>query len=148
MIGLHTRIKNNRSQVASTPPLLIVLSGVIGLIFWGTSAIRHGLLQSNAYDLGLFDQWAWLIGTGATPISSMEQVHVLADHGAWVFYIAGWAYRLLPSVQWLLASQALALSFTAIPIWWLARQAGLGLRQCWLISGPVSYTHLTLPTKA
>ena len=117
MNGLQTLTRNNRSQVSSTSPLLIRLSGVIGLIFWSTSAIRHDLLQSNAYDLGLFDQWAWLIGTGATPISSMEEVHVLADHGAWMFYIAGWAYRLLPSVQWLFASQALALSFTAIPIW-------------------------------
>ena len=135
MNGLHPRTKNNRSQLTNAPPLLIALSAGIGLIFWGTSALRHGLLQSNAYDLGLFDQWAWLIGVGAEPVSSMEQVHVLADHGAWMFYIAGWAYRLLPSVQWLLASQAMALSFTAIPIWWLARQAHLNFRQCWLMCG-------------
>ena len=135
MNGLQTLTRNNRSQLGSTPALLIVLSGGIGLIFWCTSAIRHGLLQSNAYDLGLFDQWAWLIGTGANPISSMEQVHVLADHGAWMLYAAGWAYQLLPSVQWLLASQALALSCTAIPIWWLSRQAELSWRQCWLICG-------------
>ena len=107
----------------------------VGLLFWLSAAARHGLLQSNAYDLGLFDQWAWLISRGLPPISSMEQVHVLADHGAWMLYIAGGAYRLLPSVQWLLASQAIALSLTALPIWWLARQAGLPERRCWLICG-------------
>ena len=104
---------------------LMALAALVGLLLWGLAAARHGLLQSNAYDLGLFDQWAWLIGSGAEPTSSMEAVHVLADHGAWVFYLAGAAYWIVPSVQWLLASQALALSFTVIPIWWLARQANL-----------------------
>ena len=65
----------------------------------------------------------------------MEHVHVMADHGAWMLYLAGVAYWVLPSVQWLLASQAMALSITALPIWWLAKQAGLGPRQCWLVCG-------------
>ena len=120
---------------ASRSSRLVVVALLISLLFWLCAAARHALLQSHAYDLGLFDQWAWLISRGLPPISSMEQVHVLADHGAWMLYIAGGAYRLLPSVQWLLASQALALSLTALPIWWLARQAGLPERRCWLICG-------------
>ena len=123
------------SQPRGCPPLLLALCAGLGLLLWGVAAARHGLLQSNAYDLGLFDQWAWLIGSGAAPISSMEQVHVLADHGAWMLYLAGAAYRILPSIHWLLASQALALSCTALPVWWLAKQAGLGPRQCWLACG-------------
>ncbi len=115
------------------PSLLLALAAGFSLVLWGCSAIRHGLLQSNAYDLGLFDQWSWLIGSGAAPVSSMEQVHVLADHGAWMLYLAGGAYRIVPSVQWLFASQALALSFTAIPLWLLAQQAGLNRRRCWLV---------------
>ena len=95
--------------------------------------MRHGLLQSNAYDLGLFDQWVWLISQGVEPISSMEKVHVLADHGAWLLYFAALSYRLHASVQWLLASQAIALSLTAIPLWCLAKQAGLPERRCWWI---------------
>ena len=121
------------SQPWSFPPQLLALCAGLGLLLWGVAATRHGLLQSNAYDLGLFDQWAWLIGSGAAPISSMEQVHVLADHGAWMLYLAGAAYRILPSIHWLLASQALALSCTALPIWWLAEQAGLTRRRCWLV---------------
>ena len=121
------------SQPRSFPPQLLALCAGLGLLLWGVAATRHGLLQSNAYDLGLFDQWAWLIGSGAAPISSMEQVHVLADHGAWMLYLAGTAYRILPSIHWLLASQALALSCTALPIWWLAEQAGLTRRRCWLV---------------
>ena len=123
------------SDALHVPRRLWFITIALAIVAWGCSALRHGLLQSNAYDLGLFDQWVWLIGTGQAPISSMEGVHVLADHGAWMLYFAGAAYRLMPSVQWLLASQALALSLTAMPIWWLARQAGLPERRCWLACG-------------
>ncbi|EAR19478.1 DUF2079 domain-containing protein [Synechococcus sp. W2B2] len=118
---------------APAPPhaALWLWSVLLGLLAWGASALRHWLLQSNAYDLGLFDQWAWLIGSGRDPISSMEDVHVLADHGAWMFYGSGLLYGLHPSIHWLLASQALSLSLTAIPVWMLATQAGLSRRLCW-----------------
>ena len=128
MEALAVRLTPHRS----TPAALWWCSAVLGLLGWGCSALRHHLLQSNAYDLGLFDQWAWLIGRGLEPVSSMEHVHVLADHGAWLLYAAGAAYGLLPSVHWLFASQAIALSFTAIPIWWLSQQAGLSPKHCWL----------------
>ena len=117
------------------PRNLILTSGVIALLFWVCAAARHALLQSNAYDLGLFDQWIWLLSRGLPPISSMEGVHVLADHGAWMLVGAALPYRLIGSVQWLLASQAAALSFTALPLWWVGRQAGLSSRLCWLACG-------------
>ena len=128
MAALAVRLTPHRR----TPAALWWCSAVLGLLGWGCSALRHDLLQSNAYDLGLFDQWVWLIGRGFEPVSSMEHVHVLADHGAWLLYAAGAAYGLLPGVHWLLASQAIALSFTAIPIWWLGQQAGLTPKHCWL----------------
>ena len=61
----------------------------------------------------------------------MENVHVLADHGAWMIYWSGLLYWFHPSIHWLLASQALALSITAVPVWMLAAQAGLSRRLCW-----------------
>ena len=128
MAALAVRLTPHRR----TPAALWWCSAVLGFLGWGCSALRHDLLQSNAYDLGLFDQWVWLIGRGFEPVSSMEHVHVLADHGAWLLYGAGAAYGLLPGVHWLLASQAIALSFTAIPIWWLGQQAGLTPKHCWL----------------
>ena len=116
----------------STPPARLWWTSIgVGIIGWGLAAWRHWLLQSNAYDLGLFDQWAWLLGNGLSPISSMENVHVLADHGAWLFYWSGLLYWFHPSIHWLLASQALALSLTAIPLWLLAAQSGLSRRLCW-----------------
>ena len=116
----------------NTPPARLWWTS-FGVAFfgWGLAASRHWLLQSNAYDLGLFDQWAWLVSHGLPPISSMEDVHLLADHGAWMFYWSGLLYWFHPSIHWLLASQALTLSLTAIPLWMLAAQAGLSRRLCW-----------------
>ncbi len=115
-----------------TPPARLWWTSFgVAFLGWFLAAARHWLLQSNAYDLGLFDQWAWLMGNGLPPISSMENVHVLADHGAWMIYWSGLLYWFHPSIHWLLASQALALSVTAVPIWMLAAQAGLSRRLCW-----------------
>ena len=116
----------------STPPARLWWTSFgVAFLGWCLAAARHWLLQSNAYDLGLFDQWAWLMGNGLPPISSMENVHVLADHGAWMIYWSGLLYWFHPSIHWLLASQALALSITAVPVWMLAAQAGLSRRLCW-----------------
>jgi uncharacterized membrane protein len=117
------------------PLALWLWSLALAFVWWGASALRHALLQSNAYDLGLFDQWAWLLAAGRPPISSMEGVHVLADHAAWLLPLVALPYRLLASPQWLLASQALALSLTAVPLWAVARQAGLSARLAWLACG-------------
>ena len=116
----------------STPPARLWWTSFgVGFLGWVLAASRHWLLQSNAYDLGLFDQWAWLVSHGLPPISSMEDVHLLADHGAWMFYWSGLLYWFHPSIHWLLASQALTLSLTALPLWMLASQAGLTRRLCW-----------------
>ena len=129
----HGQTGNQRQAPLPIPSQLWGLSLLVACIGWGLAALRHHWLQSNAYDLGLFDQWAWLISQGLPPISSMENVHLLADHGAWGFYAAGGLYALTPSVQWLLASQALMLSLTALPLWLLATQAQLSRQICWLV---------------
>ena len=115
------------------PLTLWLWSIFLGLLFWGTSSLRHLLLQSNAYDLGLFDQWAWLLATGEAPISSMEGVHVLADHAAWLFPLIALPYKAIATTQWLLLSQSFALTLTAIPLWVLSRKTGLSLKHSWLV---------------
>ena len=105
----------------------------VALLLWLAAACRHGLLQSGGFDLGIYDQVAWQMSRGLEPRSTLLGLHHLGNHGAWVFYAAALPYRLLPSLQWLLASQALALAFTAVPLWALARQAGLSPARCWSI---------------
>ena len=79
-----------------------LISFVFAIIFWSLSITRHLLLQSNAYDLGLFDQWIWLASKGEPPYSTMTGLHLFADHGAWTLYIAALVYKIFPSIHFLL----------------------------------------------
>jgi len=118
------------------PAILGWVCGGLALGFWGLAALRHALLQSNSFDLGLFDQWVWLVSRGLAPVSSQSaDLHLLTDHGAWLVYGLAPLYALLPSLQWLLALQAASLAFTAVPLWILARDAGLPPRLRWTVCG-------------
>jgi uncharacterized membrane protein len=118
------------------PATLGWVCGGLALGFWGLAALRHALLQSNSFDLGLFDQWVWLVSRGLAPVSSQSaDLPLLTDHGAWLVYGLAPLYALLPSLQWLLALQAASLAFTAVPLWILARDAGLPPRLRWTVCG-------------
>ena len=95
------------------------------LIFFICSSVRHYLFESTAFEMGIYDQVAYLISQGLPPISSFLGIHHLANHAALSFYLLGPFYKLYPSVYWLLAVQAIALALGAWPTWSLARQAGL-----------------------
>ncbi|MHC5937416.1 DUF2079 domain-containing protein [Nostoc sp.] len=99
--------------------------GVSALILFGCSSLRHELFQSNAFDLGIFDQAVYLISQGQPPISSFKGFHILGDYAAWIFYPLALLYKIYPSVYWLFGVQAAALALGALPTWHLARKAGL-----------------------
>ena len=109
------------------------ISFVFLIIFWALSISRHLLLQSNAYDLGLFDQWIWLASKGEPPYSSMTGLHLFADHGAWTLYIASLVYKVFPSVYILLFSQSFSLCFATIPLWFLCKSKEISDRNSLLI---------------
>jgi uncharacterized membrane protein len=100
---------------------------VIGFLFYLVAAlIRHGWLQSSAWDLGIFDQAVYLIGRGLPPYSSLLGFHILGDHGALVLYPLGWISRYLPSPWLLFVLQSAALASVVFPLAELARLRGLG----------------------
>ena len=114
------------------------ISFLFSIIFWALSIFRHLLLHSNAYDLGLFDQWIWLASKGEPPYSTMTGLHLFADHGAWTLYIASLVYKVFPSVYILLFSQSFSLCLTSIPLWFLCKSKEISDRNslliivCWL----------------
>jgi uncharacterized membrane protein len=95
------------------------------LVLFACSSVRHILFSSNAYDLGIFDQAVYLISQGEIPISSFMGYHILGDHAAGIWYPLALLYKIYPSVYWLFAVQAIALGLAAVPIRYLALQAGL-----------------------
>ena len=116
------------------PPKLLRMMGIATVIFLITSIIRHLLFQSNALDLGWFDQAIYLISRGENPIVSFQDFHILGDHAAFILYPISLFYKLYPSVYWLFLIQAIALSLGAWPTWLLAKQAELKPDQCFAIA--------------
>lgn len=107
---------------------LVWITGSSTLILFTLSSLRHTLFQSNALDLGWFDQATYLISQGETPIVSFAGAtgfHILGDHAAVIFYLLSLFYKIYPSVYWLFAIQAIALASGGIFMWHLARQARL-----------------------
>jgi uncharacterized membrane protein len=122
------------NQLQFPPPKLLGIMGIAAIIFLITSIIRHLLFQSNALDLGWFDQAIYLISQGKNPIVSFQDFHILGDHAAFILYPLALFYKLYPSVYWLFLIQAIALSLGAWPTWLLAKQAGLKPDQCLAIA--------------
>jgi uncharacterized membrane protein len=107
-------------------PKIILYWGIVqSLILFSCASIRHLLFNSHAFDLGWFDQATYLISMGKPPIVSFSGFHILGDHGAWIFYPLAALYWIYPSVYWLFAVQAIALSLGGILAAKLAQQAGL-----------------------
>lgn len=104
---------------------LIKITCASALILFMCSALRHILFHSTAFDLGIFDQAIYLISQGKPPISSFIGFHILGDHGGFIFYPLALLYQIYPSVYWLFAVQALALSSGAVLTWYIARHAQL-----------------------
>lgn len=122
-----------RSYTTKAPGSLWGWVMLLTVVWWALAALRHGLLQSTGFDLGIYDQVAWQISRGLEARSSLLGLHHLGNHGAWAFYIMALPYSIVPSVQWLFALQAFGLISTAIPLWQLADQAGLGEGLRWLV---------------
>ena len=77
-----------RTHPSGEPPgRLLAICLAVASGFWGLAALRHALLQSNSFDLGLFDQWVWLISRGLAQVSSQSaDLPLLTDHGDWLLY--------------------------------------------------------------
>ncbi len=119
----------------SPPPLLWGITALMALVGFLLASGRHLLFQSNALDLGWFDQAIYLISRGQPPIVSFRGFHILGDHAATIVYPLAIFYKLYPSVYWLLVLQAIALALGGVPTWQLAQQVGLGKRACFTLAG-------------
>ncbi|MBW4666236.1 MAG: DUF2079 domain-containing protein [Cyanomargarita calcarea GSE-NOS-MK-12-04C] len=111
--------------------------GISALILFICSSLRHGLFQSTALDLAVFDQWVYLASQGLPPISSLLGFHMIGDHAAFILYLIVPLYKIYPDVHWLFAVQAIALAIGCVPVYALSLQAGLSIIYARAI--PISY---------
>ena len=121
MTSSHIEKPTNKFQLKA----IWILVGIGFSILFLSSSLRHGLFQSSAWDLGIFDQAVYLISQGQSPISSFLGFHILGDHVALILYPISILYRIYPDVHWLLMVQAFALALGIYLIFELALLAGL-----------------------
>ncbi len=80
------------------------------LLLFFFASIKHLLLGSSAWDLGIFEQFSWLIANGNFhEISSLRGIAPLQDHFSILLFPIAIFYKLLPSTCTLLALQSVAL---------------------------------------
>ncbi|MEB3294977.1 MAG: DUF2079 domain-containing protein [Synechococcales bacterium] len=118
-----------RDPLASVPAIVRWMIAVYAIVLNTYSIARHLLFHSTAFDLSYFDQTAYLISQGQTPIVSFWGYHFLGGHADWILYPIALLYKLVPSVYWLFTLQAIALSFAGLPLWWLTQSYGLSKQQ-------------------
>ena len=96
-------------------PFLILSITYTAVLFCST-AFQHFLLGSQVWDIGIFEQFNWLIANGhINTISSLRDITPLQDHFSLLLLPIALVYKLLPNSYTLLALQSLALgSLTAL----------------------------------
>jgi uncharacterized membrane protein len=79
------------------------------------------------YDLGYFDQAAWLVAHGKPVFVTMRGLYLLGDHFSPVFWPIAELTRVFPVNGTLLFVQSASLALGVLPLWRIARRhAGLG----------------------
>jgi uncharacterized membrane protein len=110
----------NKSQFYFLSSAIIISTFVLFIC----SSLRHALFQSS-FDLAIFDNAVYLISQGQEPWVSFRDLHILGDHAAWILYPIALLYKIYPDIHWLFLLQALSLAWGIVPIWYLAKIAGL-----------------------
>lgn len=88
-----------------------VIYAVIGFV-------RHAHFGSNAYDLGIFDQMVWHLSRFERPASTIHGLsNMFGDHFSPIHALYVPLSWLWPSAQSLIATQAIALGLSIVPVW-------------------------------
>ncbi|MGB0560827.1 MAG: DUF2079 domain-containing protein [Spirulinaceae cyanobacterium] len=92
-----------------------------GTVFFAYASLRHFLLRSTGYDLGIFDHILYRLSTNQPPLEIFNYIqkphHFLTDHFAWILYLIAGLYWIHPTVYWLFFLQAFGLALAAWPLW-------------------------------
>jgi len=99
--------KNEGMSIKRTA--LIVSIAYAGILF-ASAASQHYLFGTQVWDIGLFEQFSWLIGEGKIfTISSLRNIAPLQDHFSLLLLPIGLIYKILPSTYTLIGLQSIAL---------------------------------------
>lgn len=93
-----------------------------------SAALAHAHDLNGRYDLGYFDQAAWLVAHGKPVFVTVRGLYLLGDHFSPVFWPIAELTRVFPVNGTLLFVQSACLALGVLPLWRIARRhGGLGV---------------------
>jgi len=110
---------------------LIVLAAMVGSWWWTfyqLGSLRHDRYWTFGFDLGLFNQAAWLVAHGGHPFMTIRGLDVWGHHGNFIFLLFAPLYWLGAGPKFLLAAQLCGQCAGAVGIYLLARDLLQGAR--------------------
>jgi uncharacterized membrane protein len=112
-----------RLRRATTPPrvVLAVLIAIWMLLFYRLGALRHDRFSTFGFDLGIYDQAAWLLAHFRDPFMTVRGIDTFGHHGTLVFWLFAPGYWLGGGPKFLLFVQVLSQASGALAIFLLAR---------------------------
>ena len=88
----------NLKQGLSIERAALIVSIVYASILFTAAAFQHYLFGTQVWDIGLFEQFSWLIGEGKiAEISGLRQIAPLQDLFSLLLLPLGAAYKAFPS---------------------------------------------------
>lgn len=108
-------LHGNAGMPVSQRRLVWLTAAVVAIAYSTLSVLRHHNYWTGAFDIGIFDQSAWLLSKGHAAVSITGR-HVLADHVSPVLLVFGAIYRVVASPYVFLIVQSVALATTVFPM--------------------------------
>lgn len=108
----------NRYSLKILLTWIIILSILYSLL----SILRHNHFQSGGFDLGLYDQAAWQFSQFLTPYNTVKERFIFGDHLVLTLPVFGLLFYLWDNVRVLLIAQAVVITFSALPIYFIAKK--------------------------
>lgn len=109
---------------------LLIACAVI--VFTSVAWLRHARFETQAFDMGIFEQLFWNAAHGRGFVDSLQGIphHFSLHFSPWLYVLLP-GYKIFPTPYYLLLMQSVALALGAIPVYALAaralRSSGLAL---------------------
>ena len=104
--------------------ILLLLTWIISLslAYSVLSVVRHNHFESGGFDLGIYDQGTYLLSRGdLNPFSTIKGRLLFGDHLSLTLPLISPIFYIWNDVRFLLIFQAFFISFSTIPIYFMAR---------------------------
>ncbi|MBI1890319.1 MAG: DUF2079 domain-containing protein [Burkholderiales bacterium] len=120
--------------------MLWLFALLFSAIFTGVAIQLHGVFQTSAYDIGIFDQAFWQYSHLRSTFNTVRGLNILGDHFSPIAFVFAPLYNLWPNIGWALALQTVSVTAGGILLYLIARHLLFG--RAWIAVAVVASFYL------